>query len=89
MSEVSLERPRLARKAMLRHDPVRDADLLLLPEKVVTLNPTGAAILELCDGNRTVAEIARQLEARFEHPNLEPEVRAFLARISEQGAFER
>lgn len=86
---LSLEdRPRLARKAMLRHDAVRGADLLLLPERVVKLNPTGGAILRRCDGSRTVIEIARELETEFEHTNLAPQVQAFLNRIAEQGALE-
>ena len=44
--QLSLEsRPALVRKARLRYEEVRQADLLLLPERVVKLNPTGAAIL--------------------------------------------
>jgi pyrroloquinoline quinone biosynthesis protein D len=32
---------------------------------VLLLNDTGAAILELCDGRRTVVEIAVELGARY------------------------
>jgi pyrroloquinoline quinone biosynthesis protein D len=86
--ELGLDyRPRLARKARLRHDSVRDTDLLLLPETVVKLNSTGAAILRLCDGARSIADIARELEAEFDQPNLAPEVETFLRRIAEQGAL--
>ncbi len=38
-------KPRLVRKARLRYEEVRKMDLLLLPERVVKLNPTGATIL--------------------------------------------
>jgi pyrroloquinoline quinone biosynthesis protein D len=77
--------PRLALGAVLRHDDVRGQDLLLLPERVVKLNQSGAAILALCDGRRSVAEIVRELEARFEVQGLEPDVVAFLAEFATQG----
>lgn len=82
------DRPRLARVAVLRHDSIRDADLLLLPERVVKLNLTGAAILQRCDGVRTIAEIARELESQFDHTDLVPEVQTFLSRLAGQGALE-
>ena len=80
-------RPRLARKALLRYDPVRATELLLLPERVIKLNSTGAAVLRLCDGHRTVAEIVEQLQSRYETPD-GAEVAGFLARLTEQGALE-
>jgi pyrroloquinoline quinone biosynthesis protein D len=85
---TSLSKPRLVRKARLRYEEVRGADLLLLPERVVKLNPTGAAILRLCDGERTVVEIVHELEAQFARTGLEPEVLQFLDRVSEQGWIE-
>ena len=39
----------------------RQRHILLLPETVVVLNGSGADILELCDGRRTVAEIVAEL----------------------------
>ncbi|WP_223838435.1 pyrroloquinoline quinone biosynthesis peptide chaperone PqqD [Saccharopolyspora pogona] len=70
--------PRLATKAMLKHDSVRDAELLLLPERVVHLNASGAAILRLCDGSRTVRQVVSQLEHDFEATGLANDVVAFL-----------
>ncbi|MGI8312068.1 pyrroloquinoline quinone biosynthesis peptide chaperone PqqD [Saccharopolyspora hattusasensis] len=70
--------PRLATKAMLKHDTVRDAELLLLPERVVRLNASGAAILRLCDGSRTVRQVVAQLEHDFEAAGLANDVMAFL-----------
>jgi pyrroloquinoline quinone biosynthesis protein D len=81
-------KPRLARKARLRYEEVRQADMLLLPERVVKLNPTGAAILRLCDGNRTVSEIAKELENRYGQQNLEKDVMEFLRSVSGQGWIE-
>ena len=81
-------KPRLARKARLRYEEVRQTDLLLLPERVVKLNATGAAILRLCDGNRTVDEIAKELETRYGQQNLRVDVLDFLRRVSGQGWIE-
>ena len=46
-------------------DPVRQRHVLLYPEGTVLLNETGAAILQLCDGQRSVAEIAAVLQERY------------------------
>lgn len=70
--------PKLASKAMLKHDSVRDVALLLLPERVVLLNTSGAAILRLCDGSRTVQELVAQLEHDFEAVDLTNDVMTFL-----------
>lgn len=70
--------PKLATKAMLKHDSVRDVELLLLPERVVLLNKSGAAILRLCDGSRTVREVVAQLEHDFEATDLASDVVTFL-----------
>jgi pyrroloquinoline quinone biosynthesis protein D len=58
--------PSLWRLARLQFDPVRNQRVLLYPEGVVLLNDTGAAVLDLCDGRRTVAEIASVLGERFD-----------------------
>jgi pyrroloquinoline quinone biosynthesis protein D len=47
---------------------------------VVVLNASGAAILELCDGRRTVADIVAELGARYQAVR-EDEVRRFLTRL--------
>jgi pyrroloquinoline quinone biosynthesis protein D len=77
--------PRLATKAMLKHDRVRDVELLLLPERVVLLNKSGAAILGLCDGSRTVQQLVEQLEHDFEVTDLVNDVMSFLEDASGRG----
>ena len=57
--------PVLWRLARMDFDPVRQRHVLLYPEGTVLLNDTGAAILELCDGRRSVAEIAGVLQERY------------------------
>lgn len=62
---VPASRPALSRHVRLTFDQVRGTHVLLGPEAVVVLNATGAAILELCDGSRTVTEIVRELGRRY------------------------
>jgi pyrroloquinoline quinone biosynthesis protein D len=74
-------RPRLAQKARLRSDAKSGRYLLLYPERGMELNPTGAEILKLCDGERTVAEIVKTLTERHAPASperIEREVLAFL-----------
>jgi pyrroloquinoline quinone biosynthesis protein D len=86
---LSLEsRPALARKARLRYEQVRQTDLLLLPERVVKLNSTGAAILRLCDGQRSVRQIVQDLESQFGQTGLESDVLEFLSNVYAQGWVE-
>lgn len=73
-------RPRLAPHIRLRYDAARERHVLLAPETVMLLNPTGAAVLDLCDGERTVADILAELNRRYDHV-VDDEVRLFLARL--------
>ena len=57
--------PSLWRLARVDFDPVRARPVLLYPEGAVLLNDTGADILRLVDGKRTVAEIAALLRERY------------------------
>jgi pyrroloquinoline quinone biosynthesis protein D len=74
-------RPRLAPFARLQWDPARERYVVLLPESVLVLNATGAAILTRCDGTRTVAAIAEELRAAYGDV-VEPEIAAFLQRAA-------
>ena len=75
------DRPRLARHVRLSFCRTRQKDILQLPETVVVLGGSGAAILELCDGRRTVAEIETELGARYQAVP-DDEVRRFLTRLA-------
>lgn len=74
------DRPRLAAHVRLTFDPARERHVLLTPETVSVLNGTGAAILGLCDGVRTLAEITEELHGRYDRV-VDDEVRLFLARL--------
>lgn len=74
-------RPRLAPGVRLAFDPARERHVLLAPERISVLNGTGAAIADLCDGQRTVAGITAELHGRYEHVAGD-EVRRFIAQLA-------
>ena len=80
-------RPRLAAKARLKLDKKTGRFLLLYPEAGLELNRTGAEILELCDGVRSLGEIAETLVKRYpDKPReaIEGEVRGFLKALTDR-----
>ena len=75
--------PVLWRLARMDFDPVRQRHVLLYPEGTVLLNETGAAILQLCDGLRSVAEIAAVLQERY-GSDVTSDVLAYLSGLAER-----
>jgi len=65
MSTGDAWRPRLASRARLKFDPIAKQEMLLFPEAALALNETGAAIVRLCDGARSIDEIVEQLSRKF------------------------
>jgi pyrroloquinoline quinone biosynthesis protein D len=59
---------------------VRNQQVLLAPEGILKLNQTGATILGLCDGERTVAEIVEELRGKY-NGVADEEVRDFLTKL--------
>jgi coenzyme PQQ biosynthesis protein PqqD len=76
-------KPSLWRLARLGFDSVRQRPVLLYPEGAVLLNDTGAAILELVDGRRTVSEIAAILGERYQ-TDVTADVTEYLADLAEK-----
>src|SRR5207247_7651433 len=72
-------------KARLQRDEVRQRDVLLYPEGLVALNATGAEILKLCDGTRSVADVAAALRQRYGAEGIEQDVTAFLDGLAAKG----
>lgn len=77
--------PALAPAVHLRHDRVRDIDLLLLPERVVVLKGNAGTVLRLCDGKREVPDIVGELSSQYPDAPVADEVPEFLARMREEG----
>ena len=75
------DRPCLARHVRLAFDPAREQHVLLTPESVTVLNGTAAAVLGLCDGQRTVSDIVAALHGRYDRVDGE-QVRLLLDRLA-------
>jgi pyrroloquinoline quinone biosynthesis protein D len=59
-------RPALGRHMKLRRDGVRNRWVVLAPERILTPNEEATDVLLLCDGKRTVAEIAEALAQEYD-----------------------
>ncbi|EST31301.1 pyrroloquinoline quinone biosynthesis peptide chaperone PqqD [Streptomyces niveus] len=78
-------RPVLSRSVALRHDRVRDTDLLVLPERVVVLRGSAGSVLRLCDGANDVGAIVATLAAQHPGAPVADEVPVFLGRLRAEG----
>jgi len=65
--------PSLPRHIKLRHDAGRGRWILLAPERVFEPDDTAVEVLKLCDGVRSVRDIAGQLAADYNAPMTEIE----------------
>jgi pyrroloquinoline quinone biosynthesis protein D len=80
-----LSRPRLVTGARLQYDDVREEHVLLVPEGAVRLNPTAAAVLELCDGKRSLDEIVGTLSERYDGADLRDDVQGLVNGLTQKG----
>ena len=79
-------KPRLADKARLKWDAVREKHLLLYPEGLLALNQTAHDVLALCDGQRDVAEIVKTLAAQYavDANAIDADVKEILQKLSQK-----
>jgi len=85
MTEVSSDAtPRLPRGVRLRKDEVRNQWLLLAPERVLHPDAIAVAVLERCDGVRTVSAIVDDLATAYAAPRetIETDVKAMLTDLA-------
>ncbi|WP_406302103.1 pyrroloquinoline quinone biosynthesis peptide chaperone PqqD [Streptomyces sp. NBC_00885] len=78
-------KPVLSRSVVFRHDRVRGADLLVLPERVVVLQGNAGSIVRLCDGVRDVGAIVAELAEQHPGAPVAEEVPEFLGRLRKEG----
>jgi pyrroloquinoline quinone biosynthesis protein D len=74
-------RPRLSAHARLQWDAVREQQVILIPEGVLALNTTAAAIMALCDGQRRVSDIIATLSEQYQRA-VDQDVLTFLNRLA-------
>lgn len=61
-------RPALPRHIKLRHDAGRDRWVILAPERILTPDQIAVEVLQLCDGKRTINDIAERLAVDYNAP---------------------
>ncbi|MFC9688637.1 pyrroloquinoline quinone biosynthesis peptide chaperone PqqD [Kribbella sp. NPDC056951] len=80
-------RPRIRRGVRLSHDAVRNTPVILHPEGVLIPNATATAVLELCDGERSLSEITRLLNEKYAAVRPE-QIRSLLDRLADKQVVE-
>lgn len=80
--------PKLKRGVKFRFDKVRDAWVLLAPERLFLPDPPAVEVLKLMDGARTLGTIIDDLAARFAAPRatIAADVVALLRDLADKGA---
>jgi pyrroloquinoline quinone biosynthesis protein D len=71
----------------LRHDAGRGRWLILAPERIFEPDDTAVEVLKLCDGQRTVADIANALAKEYNAPEKEilVDIVAMLQDLADKG----
>lgn len=77
--------PRVAPNARLHWDEVRSRHVLLYPEGLVALNETAAAIVRLCDGERSIEQVVATLKFTYRADGIERDVAALLQGLAAKG----
>ncbi|HWB46102.1 MAG TPA: pyrroloquinoline quinone biosynthesis peptide chaperone PqqD [Hyphomicrobiaceae bacterium] len=79
--------PTLPRHVRLRHDATRDQWTVLAPERVFKPDAIAVAVLRLCDGARSVDDIAGELARAYDAPKQQilADVTAMLQDLADKG----
>lgn len=79
--------PALPRHVRLRHDAARDQWTVLAPERLFKPDAIAIAVLQLCDGKRTVEDIAGELARTYDAPKEQilTDVIAMLQELADKG----
>ena len=80
-------KPTLPRHIKLRHDAARNTWTILAPERVFTPDAIAASVLRLCDGARTVSDIAEQLAQTYNAPKerILADITSLLQELADKG----
>jgi pyrroloquinoline quinone biosynthesis protein D len=82
---MPIEHPKLATGVRLHHDKVREQHVLLFPEGALVLNETAVEVLALCDGERSLDDVAALLSERYDGADVKDDVSELLDGIGERG----
>jgi pyrroloquinoline quinone biosynthesis protein D len=89
MSDEAGRVPRLARGVKFRFDAVREAWVLLAPERLFLPDAPAVEVLKLVDGARDVGAISDELAARYDAPRhvIAADVASMLHDLAAKGAL--
>jgi len=76
-------RPKLWKFARVQFDEARQRNVLQYAEGAVLLNDTAAEVLALCDGRRTISDIAAALKERYGSDVLD-DVQSYLSQLADR-----
>ena len=83
-SVTTATQPRVAAGFRLQWEPAQDCHVLLYPEGMVKLNGSAGEIMKRCDGVRSVAAIAADIEQAHALQGLQADVLAFVELAGKQ-----
>ncbi len=69
----------------LQWEVTQDCFVILFPEGMVTLSASAGEIMQLCDGDKTVADIIKQLSEKFPGAELTDDVIEFFTEAKDNG----
>jgi pyrroloquinoline quinone biosynthesis protein D len=80
-------KPYLPRYMKLRHDEARGTWVIQGPERVFSPDTIAVEVLKLCDGSRTVADLAETLAVRYNAPKeqIQSDITEMLQDLADKG----
>jgi len=69
----------------LQWEETQDCFVILFPEGMVQLSASAGEIMQLCDGDKTVADIIEQLTEKFPGADLSGDVIEFFTEAEDNG----
>jgi pyrroloquinoline quinone biosynthesis protein D len=84
---TTASKPAMPPHIKMRHDAGRGRWLILAPERVFDPDEIAVEVLKLCDGARTVGDIAGQLAKDYNAPveDIEADIIAMLQDLADKG----
>jgi pyrroloquinoline quinone biosynthesis protein D len=80
-------KPSLRGHSRLRHDAARDRWIILAPERIFEPDAIAVAVLRLCDGSRSVENIAVELARAYDadHAEILADILPMLQDLADKG----
>ena len=69
----------------LQWEETQDCFVILFPEGMVQLSASAGEIMQLCDGDKTVADVIKQLSEKFPGADLSDDVIDFFTEAEDNG----